>query len=196
MCQVKNRNHIFLYLLLVLSLLVNGCAGGIAARKAITPLKEGVLDRFTNLVIEAQNNENVPITSNAKERIINLITMKIKEKYPSRFKTINGTSTEPLTLHANIHFTKYNRGECSTRTMRCGIGKIYIDEDVNLKDEKQGLQAKYEVNKNFAWGRVHGGTTRIEDVEEGFADAIVAILMEEKEPETKKKMDSEPSDEN
>jgi hypothetical protein len=64
--------------------------------------------------------------------------------------------------------------------MLAGLGQIHIDADVILREyEKNESLAKYEVKKTFAWGGIYGGATGIEEVETGFARAVVSVIFGE-----------------
>jgi hypothetical protein len=57
------------------------------------------------------------------------------------------------------------------------LGQIHIDATVRLIDATSGnVTASYDVSKTFAWGGMYGGSTRIQDVEVGFAKSVVAIF--------------------
>ena len=61
--------------------------------------------------------------------------------------------------------------------MLAGLGQIHIDGDVIFTDASTGQQVgAYKVSKDFSFGGLYGGVTRIEDVEEGFARSVAAIL--------------------
>lgn len=176
-------SSLMLLAVVLIAVVANGCASGTGAITPIAPLKEGVkLSGFADIVVEVKSGENVPMTANDRERILNLIVTKIKKEDPTRFKEINSSNPRPSTLHASINVTQYEKGSAFARFMLAGLGQIQINADVLLKDrEQQEPLAKYEVKKTFAWGGVYGAATTIEDVEEGFANAVVAILLGKEE---------------
>jgi hypothetical protein len=76
-----------------------------------------------------------------------------------------------------IVFTQYDDGNAFARFMLMGLGQIHIDGTVTFSDAASGQQiARYNVSKDFAFGGLYGGVTRIEDVEKGFARSVAAIL--------------------
>ena len=112
-----------------------------------------------------------------RERILNLTIGKIKKDEPSRFKEINSPTPTPSTLHASINVTRYEK-----TSVIVGLAQFRIDAQVVLEDrEKREALAKYEVTKASAYGGIFGGVTKIEDVEEDFANAIAALLLGKEE---------------
>jgi hypothetical protein len=66
--------------------------------------------------------------------------------------------------------------------MLAGLGQIHIDGNVVLQDQATGdTLGQYEVTKTFAWGGIYGVATRMDDVEEGFAGAVAALLLGKEE---------------
>ncbi|MBI3030497.1 MAG: DUF4410 domain-containing protein [Candidatus Rokubacteria bacterium] len=164
---------------LLVALVTGGCASSPGGIAPITQLKEEArLAAFSNLALEVSSPDDVPMTSTDRERLSNLIVTMIKTEAPGRFKEINPTTPNPSTLHVALTVTKYDKGNAFARFMLAGLGQIHIDGEVVLEDRERGeALGKYEVTKTFAWGGFYGGATRIEDVEEGFAGAIVALLL-------------------
>jgi uncharacterized protein DUF4410 len=79
--------------------------------------------------------------------------------------------------NVKIVFTQYDDGNAFARFMLMGLGQIHIDGNVIFTDAASGRQiAEYKISKDFAFGGIYGGTTRIEDVEKGFARSVAAIL--------------------
>ena len=63
--------------------------------------------------------------------------------------------------------------------MIAGLGQIRIGADVLLIEPANNQTVgEFEVSKDFAFGGIYGGTTRIEDVEDGFARSVAAIFKE------------------
>jgi hypothetical protein len=76
-----------------------------------------------------------------------------------------------------IVFTQYDDGNAFARFMLAGLGQIHIDGDVIFIDASSGQQlGAYKISKDFSFGGIYGGVTRIEDVEKGFAKSVAAIL--------------------
>jgi hypothetical protein len=62
--------------------------------------------------------------------------------------------------------------------MLAGLGQMRIAADVTLEDRARGVSlGTYDVSKTFAWGGVYGAATKLADIEEGFADAVVAVVL-------------------
>lgn len=179
---ITKRNFLFLCVVFGVAIFSNGCAGSAASYKVIQPLKEGIdLKSYANLELKAESKEDVPITPDDMERIINLIVRKVKEKDSTRFEDINPPATKPSTVQYALVFTRYDKGSAFARAMLAGLGKIHIDADVLVKDKtKDELLAKYRVNKTFSLGGMYGASTSIEDCEDGFADGVVKLIISKK----------------
>ena len=161
-------------------LVLTGCGAGTpgSTRTLIPPDKDVALDSYSKLLLEVKSNDSVSISDLDKERISRAIVSKIKEKAPNRFGEVNPQASDPTTLHAIITLTQYEEGSAFARFMLAGLGQIHIDAEVVLENHASKAQlAKYEVTKTFAWGGIYGGSTTIRDVEAGFVEAVVAILL-------------------
>ena len=168
---------LFISVLLVVPI-ANGCASSPGGITPATQLKEGVkLTNFSNLSLEVKSGDDVSMTPTERERIMNLTIGKIKKDEHSRFKEINSPTSSPSTLHVSINVTRYERSKVVV-----GLAQFQIDGQVVLEDrEKQEAVAKYEVTKASTFEGILGGVTKIEDVEEGFANAIAALLLGKEE---------------
>jgi hypothetical protein len=79
-------------------------------------------------------------------------------------------------LKMQVHFTKFDRGSAFARAMLIGLGQIRIEATVSLIDSTGKTVAQYAVAKDFALGGIAGASTTVDDVEQGFAKSVVAIL--------------------
>jgi hypothetical protein len=52
-----------------------------------------------------------------------------------------------------------------------GLGQMHIAGNVSVY-EGNARTAQFQIKKTFAWGGAYGGTTRIDDVEKGFAQGV------------------------
>lgn len=140
-----------LLLAVCLAQLVSGCASSPGGINPVAPLKEGTnLTAFSNLSVEIEAGSGVTLAPTDKERISRLIVDTIKKREPNRF----------------------------ARFMLAGLGQMHIDAHVVLQDQAtQNTLGRYEVTKTFAWGGIYGAVTRIDDVEEGFANAVAALIL-------------------
>jgi len=176
----KRSNHIRIFSAFFIVVSLSGCAGSKGGIDILKPLDNGVhLNEYDGLEIRAIKNRTL-ITSEEKYRIVNLIKQKIKEKDTNRFNLVYESDASPRRIRATIKFKRYEKGSAADRLMLAGLGQIHIEADFLIEEmESNSMLAKYYVTKTFAWGGLYGGLTRIEDVEDGFADAIVSILFEE-----------------
>lgn len=167
---------------IAVALFVAGCASTAGSIKPFTAAatSDG-LARYANMsVATAANGDASTMTPFAQQRIAALVSAKVKELAPNRFANVAATTTDPETLHVTIAFTRYDEGNAFARFMLAGLGQIHIDAEVALEDRAlHTVMGKFEVTKTFAWGGLYGGTTGIEDVEAGFAEAVAKAVLGE-----------------
>lgn len=177
------RSGLLFSAVLFIALIAQGCASSPGGISPTSQLKEGVtLANFPSLSVEVTSAADVPLAAPERDRIANLIIGKIRKEDPSRFKDINAAPPSPSTLRASVNITRYEKGNAFARFMLAGLGQIHIDAQLVLEDqEKQESLATYAVTKTFAWGGIYGVSTRIDDVEEGFASTIAALLLGKEE---------------
>lgn len=171
----KHFFTIFLFAILVIS----GCASTGGSRELVTPLINNTqLTKFSDLIVEVECKQGVPLTSVDKERILNLIIKNIRSESSIRFHTINSTTPSSSTLHASVVIKRYDKGNAFVRFFLAFFGQMHIDADVILDNlsTKEKI-AQYEVTKTFAWGGVYGSATSIQDIEEGFSKAVAASIL-------------------
>lgn len=177
------RHSIPTLLVVALAFSVAGCAGSAGSAKPVTaPVKTESLAHYTKLSLEtsAQGDDVSELTEDVRERIAGLVAGKVNQLAPGRFAEIAPDPVDPQTLQVSIAFTRYDKGNTFARAMLAGLGQIHIDADVTLADPvAQSVIGKYEVKKTFAWGGLYGGMTGIEDVENGFAEAVAKVLLGE-----------------
>jgi len=179
----KRGPQLLRILMLVLGLLASGCASTRGSARLIAPPQVGVsLSQFSNLLVEVECRPDIQLTSSDKERIVNLIIKNINRDSSNRFTTVNQTNAGPRTLYASVMIKRYDQGNAFARAMLAGLGQMHIEADVTLRDgETKNDIAQYEVSKTFAWGGVYGGLTGIEDIEDGFSQAVAASILGRKE---------------
>lgn len=160
-------------------LLLTGCASSSGSLHQLSaPTTEVALVTFTKLSLETAMKGDLPMTSVDRERIVSLVLRRLKERAPHRFA--EAAAPDERVLRAVITFTRYDEGSAFAPVMLAGLGQIHIDAEVTLEaPAKQQRFGTYEVTKTFAWGGLYGGMTRITDVEAGFADAVVDLLLGE-----------------
>lgn len=107
------------------------------------------------------------------QRLSEIIKNKVDQK-----KVSNPSSVQPRNFDLDVTITRYEKGSAFARAMLAGLGQIHIEGRILLKDASTGtVCCEFLEDKTFAWGGLYGGTTRIEDVEEGFAEAIATQVV-------------------
>ena len=163
-----------------LAVVIAGCASTAGTATPVAAIGQGEsLTRYTKVVFLSSSADTAAsMTSSDRDRIVALVTRKLKEKAPTRFADLAPRAVDPDTLQVKIAFTRYEEGSAFARFMLAGLGQIHIDADVTLEDQARPAPVgRYAVTKTFAWGGIYGGTTDIRDVEDGFAEAVAKILL-------------------
>ncbi len=159
-----------------LLLVLSGCgANSAGSYDPLTPMKTGTdLGQYVALHLEAQSANGVQMTAHDRDRLLN----KILRKVQGRYKEANKADLGPHTLFATVQATNYDEGSSLLRFLLAGLGQIHIDGEVTMSDGTQSELGKYAVHRTFACGGWYGLQTKIEDVEDGFAEAVANILLE------------------
>ena len=154
-----------------------GCAGDAAAPTTLAAPTQGY--DVANAPIGQVTAEAVPgggMIRDELNRIAERVGAEIARSYPSRVAGRNGQAPNGA-LNVKLVFVEYDKGNAFARAMLAGLGQIRIKANVMLVDPVTGGDvAKYEVSKIFAFGGIYGASTRVEDVEEGFARSVVEIF--------------------
>ena len=154
-----------------------GCATGRGAVTRVTPPK-APLGEYTGLAITSTMVPGLKLTDTDRARIVALVVETLQQRAPGRFTLT--LPAGPGTLHATIAFREYDEGSRVARAFLAGAGKMRIAADVFIEDRARKLTlGTYDVTKTFAWGGLYGATTELKDIEQGFADAVVAALLGE-----------------
>lgn len=178
------RPRMFLSLLYVglLVLIVTGCASTEASVRptGVVPTTADI-SGYRTLSLEVTKSDGVETLDIEVKRIEARIIKAIRTRQPDRFHEIQiNRPADPAAsvLHATVQLTRYDKGNAFARFMLAGLGQVHIDAKVTLKDHaKDAVLGEYDVNKTFAWGGIYGGSTRIEDVEAGFAEGVAAVIL-------------------
>jgi hypothetical protein len=156
------------------------CAGDASAPLVMQPLPPEQKMNMRVADVSAEPAQGVAMTPGDLDRIVQRVKAEMAAKYPLALQRPDAQDPAPSTKMKMV-FTRYDEGNAFARFMLAGLGQIYIDADVIFVDASNGQAlANYKVSKQFAFGGLVGGTTRIEDVEKGFAKSVVEILKPDK----------------
>jgi hypothetical protein len=145
--------------------------------QALTPEQKTTL-RVSD--VSAASQDGVVIPQFQIERLVGLVKAEISRQSA---QSMVPASTDGTSQGAKIKIvlTEYDEGSAFARFMLIGLGQIKLAGDVIFVDGTTGQElGRYKVSKQFAFGGVYGATTRMEDVEEGFAKSVAQILRETK----------------
>jgi hypothetical protein len=166
------------------ALLLAGCAGaagGVTPRPG--PAASGAPDLapYQVLSLQVARAQSVQVSDQEQTRLADGIAQAIRTRPISRFREVVAgppIDTAGPVLDVVVELTRYERGNAFARAMMAGLGRIHIDGLVRLVDRATGVQlGEYEVTKTFAWGGLYGASTRIEDVEAGFAQGVAEVVL-------------------
>jgi Domain of unknown function (DUF4410) len=169
--------------LLIASIALGGCATSVSAPVAVQPL---ALDASTPLHI---SDVSTDATAGVEvgDADLGLITQKVKAYIQAESPAVmvsEGTSGYVM----KIHMTRFDRGNAFARSMMAGLGQIHIEGTVDLEETSGKKLAEYKVSKDFSLGGIAGGTTTVEDVEDGFAKSVAEIAKAKTPPSGGKKL--------
>jgi hypothetical protein len=149
-----------------------GCAGSISEPTVVQPLAPDQQAGMHISDISADAASGVEMSDGDFGLISQKVRGYIEQNSP-------GVMVDPATgqaLHMKIHFTRFDRGNAFARAMLIGLGQIRIEASVSLENAAGTPVAQYEVAKDFALGGVVGATTKVDDVEDGFAKSVAEIV--------------------
>ncbi|MCI4626598.1 MAG: DUF4410 domain-containing protein [Candidatus Magnetoovum sp. WYHC-5] len=180
MFMYLKHSYLVLICIFIVSLLY-ACAGTQGTHSVLKELDEHiVLKNYNTLNLIVQGSSNVSITDEVKNRITNLIIDKLKADEYNHFREFNTANIGSVNaIDVEVIINNYEKGNAFARAMLAGLGQIHIDANVMIKNSvTKELLTEHEVSKAFAWGGIYGGATTIEDVEEGFAKGVAAVILE------------------
>jgi hypothetical protein len=154
-------------------LLLGGCATSVSAPTAVQPLTTEQLAALHVSTITADADKGVDMSDGD----FGLITQKVRTYIQTSAPTMLVDPGTAQALAIKIHFTRFDRGNAFARAMLIGLGQIHIDATVYLVDTSGATVAQYEVSKDFALGGLAGATTSVDDVEDGFAKSVAAVVV-------------------
>ena len=167
-------------IVLLVAFMASACAESVTAPtvvQAIAPEKKSGA-RVSDVTAEAM--PGVIMTQSDLDRITSRVRAEIARAVPGALAEFATTADPPRdgpNIKLKLVITRYDGGNAIARFILAGLGQIHIDGDVIFLDDGTGEAiAKYQVSKDFSFGGIYGGVTRIEDVEVGFAKSVAEIL--------------------
>lgn len=165
---------------LALGLLVSACATDPSTPATVQALPAEQKSTIRIADVSAEAKPGVSVAQYDLDRISQMVKAEIQKDVPTVIADPNAPAqTPPAKLKLVI--TQYDEGNAFARLMLAGLGQIKLDADVLVVDGATGqVIGQYQVSKDFAFGGMYGGTTRMKDVEEGFAKSVAQIFQEKK----------------
>jgi Domain of unknown function (DUF4410) len=156
--------------------LLAACAGSVSTPVSVQEMPPATKQSIHLVDVTAEAQTGVVMQPYELERIVSLVKADLATAgTPAAVQPAAAAADPPAKI--KLVFTQYDKGSAFARFMLAGLGQIKIDADVIFLDATTGQQlGKYQVSKDFAFGGVYGGSTTIEDVEQGFAKSVAAIV--------------------
>ncbi|HEV2562620.1 MAG TPA: DUF4410 domain-containing protein [Rhizomicrobium sp.] len=154
----------------ILAVSLGGCAGSIATPDTIQALPPEQISALHLSDVSADAADGVQMS----DADLGLISQKVKGYIQANSPGVITDSQSAMTM--KLHFTQFDRGNAFARFMLIGLGQIKIDAKVDIDDPSGKAIGEYDVSKDFSLGGVVGGTTTVEDVEDGFAKSVAEIV--------------------
>jgi len=158
---------------LTIALLATGCATSPPVAKfARGSSAHAVIRTADTASIAVDTTSDVKLADYEKTRIIEQIKMKLAED-----QALNPALANPGQYQIYVTLTRYEKGNAFARAMLAGLGQMHIDGNVKVFAMPAHTSIEeFTVQKTFAWGGMYGASTRIEDIEQAFAEGIANAL--------------------
>jgi Domain of unknown function (DUF4410) len=157
--------------LITASLALGGCATSVSAPVVVQPLALSASAPLHISDVSADANPDV----NVGDGELGLIAQKVKAYIQSESPAVMADANASGYV-MKIHMTRFDRGNALARAVMMGLGQIHIEGTIDLHDSSGTKLAEYKVAKDFSLGGIAGGTTTVEDVEDGFAKSVAEIV--------------------
>jgi Domain of unknown function (DUF4410) len=159
----------------VIALAIVGCASTApSANFTIKPPEQQRVDKNDAVTVKLEPANEVSMTDAEKQRLSKLIISEIDAK-----RRENTNAADPKEYEFEVIVTRYEKGNAFARFMLAGLGQIHIDAHVTVFSlPARDKYAEFDIDKTFAWGGFVGASTKIENVEHGFADGIADAVIE------------------
>jgi type IV secretory pathway protease TraF len=154
---------------LLAALALGGCATSVSAPVAVQALSASAPLHISDISADAAPDVQVG------EGDLGMITQKVRAYIQAEAPTVMSDAGASAYM-MKIHVTRFERGNAFARAMLAGLGQIHIEGTIDLVDASGKKLAEYKVSKDFALGGIAGGTTTVDDVEDGFAKSIAEIV--------------------
>jgi Domain of unknown function (DUF4410) len=156
--------------------LLSACAESAATPDTVAALNPATKASLKIATITDEAGPGVALASFDLDRIRERIKADITAAHPGILASPKDPPAND-TANMKIIITRYDSGSAFARFMIAGLGQIHIDGDVIFTNASTGRPiGEYKVSKDFAFGGVYGATTKIEDVEKGFAKSVAEIF--------------------
>lgn len=121
--------------------------------------------------VSIENEGSVLILPDERQHLQGLVVAKL-----DMLRSRNPANGEPRECAIVVTMTRFDKGNAFARAMLAGLGQIHLAANVRVTDQSGSALQSFKVEKTFAWGGIYGASTRIDDVEPAFADAIAEEL--------------------
>jgi hypothetical protein len=159
-------------LCIVLLTTLAACAGSVASPVAVLDLPQANKASLHLIHISAEAPPGTATTPDDLNRIVQRVTADIQASSPAIRQPASAVQAKLM----KITVTRYDEGNAFARFMLAGLGQIYIEGDVELRNASA---REVQSSKDFAFGGLYGGMTTIREVEKGFARSVAAMVTQQ-----------------
>ena len=155
----------------ILASVLAACAntpGNIRPATTAAPVADVRFKPTDSVRVRVTSASDVSMADYEKQRV----ESRVREKIDA-LKVKTEKSGDAATYRVDVQVTKYEKGNAFARALLAGLGAMQIEATVRIYTlPAEKLLAEFTVDKTFAWGGIYGASTSMEDVEQGFAQAI------------------------
>jgi hypothetical protein len=152
---------------------LTACAGSVSTPVPVQDMTSAQRASLHISDVSADAAQGIEMSDTDFEFICDKVKGYIQAQSPA---TMEAPPAGASAVTMKIHFTQFDRGNAFARAMLIGLGQIRIEATVDLVDASGKSIAEYNVSKDFALGGMIGATTSVNDVEDGFAKSVAAIM--------------------
>ena len=174
----KNTRIVCVLAIFGAAALLGGCATSVPkAQYNKTMPTQYHVDGDDKIQVKVESVDGVEATGFEKEQLASMVITKLDER-----RAKNPANGDARDCSVVVTITRFDKGNAVARFILVGLGQIHLEGLVEVYALPSNEKIDdFTVSKTFAWGGIYGATTRIEDLEPAFADAVSAALTGQEE---------------
>lgn len=181
---MKNLSNRF-FLALAATALLAGCELNPFAVAGTAPTGLNLIDADDTVTVRVEAAEPVLVLPEERARFAGETSRRVL-KHAAGNALADGTAKA---WELVVQVRRYDHGNAFKRSVRAGMGAMYIDADIEVFAAGAGAAearvATFAVSKTYNWGGTLGGQATIADLETMVADAVAKELVKPAPPQPK-----------